>query len=200
MATTTTPSPRADEIKTALQLSAVIGAFCVLFNVAFYFLSAMYFDDKRASQGMMSTITPATVLHTRLTFVAFSGTVCAGIVATLFAPKWISHGLASVASLASLIAGFYAFRAGMPGALGMALMVIGLVMPVLVWFSLQRSRAAWAFLVALCYVLAIVLLFGAPKVRAQIDIGLWTAMIIPGLFAVAAVGLSLIRADYRDRS
>jgi hypothetical protein len=75
--------------------------------------------------------------------------------------------------------------------------VIGLAMPLMIWRSLLGSRGAWAFLTAMCYVLAVVLLFGAPKVRAQIDIGLWTAMLIPGLLVVAGVGMTMIRRNYR---
>jgi hypothetical protein len=120
-------------------------------------------------------------------------------VGTIFAARIVAHGLAAVMALASLVAGVFAIRAGMPNALSMALLVIGVLIPFLIWGSLVKSRAAWAFLTALCYVLAVVLLFGAPKIRAQIGVGLWIAMIIPGLIAITAIGLTAIRVDYRER-
>jgi len=192
-----TPTPP-DELKTRIQVASIVFAIGVLLNGAFYFLSKMYYDGKMAKQSMLDTpFDPSVVTHAQVTFLVFTLVVMGGTIATIFLAKWISHALAGVGSLASLIAGFYAFRGGMPGALWMSLFVIGVVMPLLVWRSLGRSRAAWAFLTAMCYVLAIVLFFGAPKVRSQIDIGLWTAMIIPGLFTVAAVGLTMSRNEYR---
>ena len=91
-----------------------------------------------------------------------------------------------------------AFQAGMPNSLSVALLVLAGLFPVLVWRSLLHSRAAWAFLVSICWVLAVVLLFGAPKVRSKMEIGLWTAMIIPGLLFVAGVALVAVRREYRD--
>jgi hypothetical protein len=88
----------------------------------------------------------------------------------------------------------------MPAVLPAALLVLGVLYPVLVWRSLEHSRGAWAFLISMCGVLAIVLLFGAPKVRGVLDIGLWTALIMPGLLAVATVGLAMLRVDYRERT
>jgi len=83
--------------------------------------------------------------------------------------------------------------------LPVSLFVIGALYPALVWRSLEHSRGAWSFLISMCGVLALVLFFGAPKVRGVLDIGLWTALIMPGLLTVAMVGLTMIRADYRER-
>jgi hypothetical protein len=72
-------------------------------------------------------------------------------------------------------------------------------MLVLAHFSYhRRSRAAWAFLVAICGVLAVVDFFGAPKIRHALDVSLWTTMIIPGLYAIATVTLMQLREDYSD--
>ena len=190
-----TPAPP-DELKSRIQVASIVFAIAVLLNGAFYFLSQMYYDGKMSKQGLLGDITQATVNHTRLTFVVFTVVVVAATIATLFAAKWVSHGIAGLGAIASLIAGVYAWRGGMPGALSASLFVIGIVMPLLVWRSLVHSRAAWAFLMSMCYVLALVLFFGAPKVRAQIDIGLWTAMIIPGLFAIAGAGMTMSRREY----
>ena len=195
----TIPTQEEDDAKFAVQLTVVFLVAAVALNVAFFFLSGVYYDDKRASQGLLTTITASTVNGTRFSFGLFTGSVTLALIATSFVPKWASHGLVGVTAIASLIASAFAIRAGMPGALWMALLVIGVMLPFLIWQSLVKSRAAWSFMCAICYVLAVVLLFGAPKVRAQVGINLWTAMIIPGLLAVAAVGLTMIRRDYRDR-
>jgi hypothetical protein len=42
------------------------------------------------------------------------------------------------------------------------------------------------------------MLFGSTKVRGALGIGLWYAMIFPGLLAVATAALLLVRRDYRD--
>ncbi len=171
-----------------------------MLNVLFFFLSGFYFEDKRASQGLMSEITSSTVSSTRVAFGIFSGLTAALLAASMFQPKWVGHGIAAVMGLASLIAAVAAFRAGTPMSLGVSLVVIGFLYPALVVLSLLRtSRAAWAFLCALCWVLGVIMLLGAPKIRSQIDIGLWTAMIIPGLLIVGAIGLTMVRREYRDR-
>jgi hypothetical protein len=72
-------------------------------------------------------------------------------------------------------------------------------MPVLAWHSYHGSRAAWAFLTAMCAVFAVVEVFGAPKVRGALDLSLWLTMILPGLNAVAFAALVSLRADYIDR-
>ena len=63
---------------------------------------------------------------------------------------------------------------------------------------MRGSRVAWSFLIALMTVMGIVTLFGAPKVRNLLDIGLWYAIIIPGVLAVGVVALALVRRDYRE--
>jgi hypothetical protein len=62
---------------------------------------------------------------------------------------------------------------------------------------MRGSRVAWSFLTALMTVMGIVTLFGAPKVRNLLHIGLWYAIAIPGVLAVGVVALGLIRRDYR---
>jgi len=184
-----------------MQVSAVIFVFCVLLNVAFFVLSIFYFNDKRASSALMqATISDQQVLDTRIAFAVFSTTVTLSAIALMFASKWVSHGLAAVAGIGSLIAAIFAFQKGMPSVLPVALLVLGALFPLLVWRSLEHSRGAWSVLVAMCFVCALVLLFGAPKLRTNLGIGLWTALIIPGLLTVAAIGLTMQRAAYRDRS
>jgi len=193
------PDPATDS-RLAVQLTIILVVCFLLLNVVFYFLSGFYYDDKRASQGMMSTITGATVTSTRLSFGIFSGLTIATMCASLFAAKWVGHIVAALFGVASIVAAIFAGRSGMPGALTVSLIVIGMLYPALAALSLLRqSRGAWAFLCAMCWVFAVVMLFGAPKLRSQMGIGLWTAMIIPGMLAAAGMALTMIRIDYRDR-
>lgn len=187
-----------DDRRLAIQMTIIIAVAVLLLNVLFYFLSGLYYDDKRAAQGMMSTITDATVSGTRISFAIFSGLTGLALIGSLFSPKWIGHLVAAAFGLAAIVAAVFAGRAGMPGALTVSLVVIGLLYPTLAVLSLLlQSRAAWAFLCSLCWVLAVVMLFGAPKIRSQIGIGLWTAMIIPGLLTAAGLALTMVRRDYR---
>jgi len=110
---------------------------------------------------------------------------------------WFGHAIPAVLGLLSLIAAVFAFRAGIQGTLGVALVVVGLLLPILVWMSLQRSRAAWSFLIALCAVLGIMTLFGAPKVRNLVGIALPVALIIPAMLAGAVFCLSLLDHRYK---
>jgi hypothetical protein len=194
----TKPAPQTP-MNPALQMAIIIAVFCVLLNVAFYFLSGIYFDGKKATAGLLGEpITSAHVNGVRIAFAVFTGSVSAAAMGAMFSPKWVSHSLSLIAGLAAMVGSYYAFTKGMPKVLPVALLTLGVMFPLLVWRSLERSRAAWSFLVAMCFSLAVVLLFGAPKVRAQVDIGLWTAMIIPGMLVVAGISLTMLRRDYRD--
>ena len=183
-----------------MQVSAVLFVFFVLLNIAFFVLSIFYFNDKRAGATLTgATITDAQILNTRLAFAVFSGSVTLAGIALMFAPKLVSHALAAAAGVGSLVAAVFAFQKGMPMVLPVTLLIVGGLFPLLAWRSLELSRAAWSVLVAMCFVFALVLLFGAPKVRTNVGIGLWTALIMPGLLTVAAIGLTMQRAAYRDR-
>ena len=76
--------------------------------------------------------------------------------------------------------------------------VVGLLLPLLVWKSYEKNRAGWAFLSGMVAILAVVMLFGSTKVRNVVGIGLWYAMIVPGLLAVGTAALAMIRRSYRD--
>lgn len=196
----TSPAPTStdEDHRLAVQMTIIIGVSVLLLNLLFYFLSGLYYDDKRATQGMMSTITDGTVSGTRVSFALFTGLTGISLIASQFAAKWIGHLIAGALGLAAMIGAVFAGRAGMPLALTVSLVVIGLAYPALAVLSLlKQSRGAWAFLCSMCWVFAIVMLFGAPKIRSQVNIGLWTAMIIPGLLAAAGTALTMIRRDYR---
>jgi hypothetical protein len=177
-----------------------VAAFLGL-NVVFYLLSNSYFDGHRELVAGVSqpSYSPDQMTHVRVTFAVFSGIVAAfGFVAGI-RPRVIGHLLPVLLGLVDLVAGGAAFVHNLPGVLGMTLLVCGLIMPVLAWQSYRGSRAAWAFLVAICGVFAVVELFGAPKMRAALDVGLWITMILPGLNAVAAAALVALRGEYLER-
>jgi hypothetical protein len=118
-----------------------------------------------------------------------------------------------------LIAGVAAFgHHDVPLVVGVTLLVSGVLMPVLAFYSYRQSRPAWAFLIALCGVFAVVEFFGAPKIRDAMGTGVWTwvirlgapnvheargglwiAMILPGLSAVATAALVSLRGTYVER-
>jgi hypothetical protein len=177
-----------------------VAAFLGL-NIVFYLLSGSYFDSHRELVAGVSrpSYSAAQMMHVRITFAVFSGIVAAfGFVAGI-RPRVIGHALPVLLAAVDLVACVAAFAHSLPAVLGMTLLVSGVVVPVLAWHSYRGSRAAWAFLVAICGVFAVVLLFGAPKVRGALDIGLWLAMILPGLNAVAAAALVSLRGEYLER-
>jgi len=111
-------------------------------------------------------------------------------------PREFGHGLALLLGLANLAAAYGAFDKSLPMVMPVTLLVAGLVMPVLVYLSWQKSRSAWAFLIALVAVFGGIGFFGAPKVRQLVGIGLWTAMIMPMLTIETVIALAVIRRDY----
>lgn len=191
------PSDRAPIHRLALLF--VVGFLVV--NAAFFLLSGSYFDSHHQIVGGASvpTFSPAQASHLRVVFAVVSGVVAAvGFVAGL-ARRGVGHALAALLGVADLVFGVLALKHDQPGALTATLLVTGLVVPALAWFSYHhRSRAAWSFLVALCGVFAVVGVFGAPKVRGVLDVSLWTTMIFPGLYVVACATLALLRDDYVD--
>jgi len=176
----------------------VIG-FAVV-NAAFFFLSGSYFASHHQLVGGASvpTFSPDQATHVRVAFAVMSGAVAAvGLIASL-ARREIGHLLAGALGVGNLVFGVLAITHSQPGALTATLLVSGCVVPVLTYFSWRRSRAAWAFLAALCGVFAIVGLFGAPKISRALDVSLWTTMIFPGLYVVACATLALVRDDYAE--
>jgi hypothetical protein len=180
--------------KQMVQVAILTAITLAVLNAAFFFLSDWYFGGRKSLNG----VTPADINHVRFAFLLFTGSIGAASILASAAPRTVGHGIALVMGLVSLVASIAAFAHGMTPVLPMTLLIIGGLLPMLAMFSMKTSRAAWSFLTALCGVYATVLLFGAPKVRGLLDIGLWTALIVPGLLAVATVSLVMSRADYRD--
>ncbi|HEX3483216.1 MAG TPA: hypothetical protein VHT91_49735 [Kofleriaceae bacterium] len=172
----------------------------VVVNAAFFLMSGSYFASHHQIVGGASvpTFSPDQASHIRVAFAAMSGAVAAiGFVASL-ARRAIGHLLAALLGVANLVFGILALTHSQPGALTATLLVTGCVVPVLAYLSYRGVRAAWAFLAALCGVLAVVGLFGAPKISRALDVSLWTTMIFPGLYVVACATLARLHDDYLE--
>ncbi|HEU4729026.1 MAG TPA: hypothetical protein VFT22_14075 [Kofleriaceae bacterium] len=196
----TAPAPTAPA--PTLRIAILCVAAFVAANLVFYLLSGSYFDAHREIVAGVSqpSYSPAQMTHVRVTFGVFSGVVAVSALFGTLLPRVVGHLIPALLGAIDLIAGFVALARDLPSVLGMTLLVSGAVMPVLAVKSFRGSRAAWAFLVAMCGVFAVVELFGAPKIRGALDIGLWIAMILPGLNAVAVAALVSLRDEYIERT
>jgi hypothetical protein len=176
-----------------VQLATLLGIAVLVLNAGFFFLSDAYFDDraKRFGAQELGRLSAARIDFAIFTIVVGGGALLAGRY-----PRVVAHSIAAVAALLSLVAAPYAMHYGL--ALGFALLVVAGTFAALIRLSLRRSRAAWSYLAALCAVFCLVLMFGAPKIRNLVGIGMWLAMIAPGLLGVATAALRAIRDDYRE--
>jgi hypothetical protein len=181
------------EANPIVQLAILVGIFVLVSNAGFYFLSDSYFDDriKRLGAQELARLSGARVDFAILTIVVGG----ASILAARY-PRAVAHVIPALAGAASLLA--VPFAAAIGVVLPATLLLVAAAFGVLVWSSLQGSRAAWAYLASLCVVYGVVLLFGAPKIRGLVGVGMWIAMIAPALLGVAAAALRMIRADYRE--
>jgi hypothetical protein len=174
------PDPR-------VQTSIVIGAGVLGANMAFFVLS-MFYADERPQTDLVSV---------RLAFGVMSLVIGGTAVGAVFATRPVAHALAAGTACAEFVFGMLALRHWLPPVLGCALVIAGALGGWLVVMSWNGTRSAWAFAIALAVVLGVCMLFGAPKVRSQLGIGLWTALIYPGLKFVDAVALTALRERYR---
>jgi hypothetical protein len=176
----------------SLKMAGLITGTAIGVNSMFWLLSGFYFKDKPA--------TPLDVQSVRIAFLTLTLLVSGMSYVAALAPRLVGHAIGFIAGVASLVAGFAAFGSTIPGVVAVTLIVTGLVIPVLSWQSLQRSRTAWAFLISMLAVLATVTFFGAPKVRHVLGIGLWYALIIPAVEIVGVIALSMVRTEYREQT
>ena len=186
----------------AARIAIVSAVVLIAVNAAFFVLSGSYFESHRQIVGGASvpSYSPDQIAHVRAAFALTSAVVAAVNFAVALHRRLIGHVVAALLGAFNFVAGIGAWTHGASGALTTTLLVTGAVLPVLAWHSYHRSRAAWGFLSAMCGVLAFASLFGAPKVRGALDVSLWTTMIIPGLYVVAAAACYLLRYDYTDRA
>jgi hypothetical protein len=185
-----------------LRMAILCGVAFVLVNAAFYFLSDSYFDAHHQLVGGTSvpSFSPAQQAHLRVVFGGVTAVLAAVSFVAGLSPRAVGHLVPTALGLSNLVGGGGALFGGLPSVLGATLLVAGVLMPVLAWSSYtRRARAAWAFLGCMCGVFAFVSLFGAPKLRGVLDVSLWTTMIFPGLYVVAALTLYTLRENYVDR-
>ncbi len=190
------PAPTA---KTDRVRMAILVAFGVLFvNGAFFVLSMLYYDaHKIPAPGVGDIVDTVARGKTREAFALLSAIVGVATFIAEMAPREIGHALASLLGMASLAASIAAFDKGLPPVMSVTLFLVGALMLALAWGSWQRSRAAWAFLIALVAVFGGVDFFGAPKVRGLLGVGLWTTMIIPSIQVITVVALASLRREYQ---
>jgi len=178
---------------------AILIAIAVAFaNGAFFILSMLYYNaHKIPAPGVGDFVDTAALASSREAFALLSAIVGIATFVAEMAPREIGHALASLLGMASLAASIASFDKGLPPVMSVTLFLVGTLMLALAWGSWQRSRAAWAFLIALVAVFGGVDFFGAPKVRGLLGVGLWTAMIIPSIKVVTVVALASLRRDYQ---
>src|SRR3954468_24514003 len=138
-------------------LAVVFAIGFVVVNGAFFALSGSYFATHHQFIGGASvpTFSPEQATHVRVAFGAMSGAVTAVAFIASLSRRLIGHVLAALLGAVNLVFGLFALTHAQPGALSATLLVSGLVVPTLAHLSFRRSRAAWAFLVALCGVFAV---------------------------------------------
>jgi hypothetical protein len=112
----------------------------------------------------------------------------------------IGHAIPVLLGVLALIAAVFSYRAKIQVTLPISLFVVGALLPALTWLSiLERSRAAWSFLISLAIVLGVMTLFGAPKVRNLVGIHMGIALVIPAALFFAAFALSLQGDRYKNQ-
>lgn len=172
------------------QLLGIIGIILVAANAFFFLASNSYGNDHMVAAKAL--------WNARVAFAITSIVIGALSFAAAQQPKLVGHILGFVLAAAAVVGGIAAFIAKLPGTLGATLVIIGPLTVLLAFHSMRGSRVAWSFLVAMLTVMAIVTLFGAPKIGNTLHIGLWYAIIMPGVMIVGVVALALVRREYRD--
>lgn len=94
--------------------------------------------------------------------------------------------LSSVLGLVLFGYGLYSFTLDVPLPYSTALVLAGFLAPLLSWYSSQRSRVAWSFLLSLDGTAALVFLFGASRIRDAFDVHLSVGLVPAVLFGIAA--------------
>lgn len=129
--------------------------------------------------------------------------ILAGLAAVVYVPSIrlaAAHLLPVLFSVSYLCGGITALVAGAPSALWVTLLIAGCLLPTLSWLSyFQRSRQAWAFLVAFCGVFVVPEFFGAMKLHNEYGLSRGVFLIGPSLKIIAVVALVELRSRYAER-
>lgn len=172
------------------QLLGIIGIVVLAVN-AFFFLAS----NNYANGHLM---TSHDLMGARIAFAISSITVGMLAFAATHEPRLVGHAIGFLLGVASVVGGIGGFIGHLPPVLGITMLIVGAITGILAFHSLRGSRVAWSFLVSLLTAMAVITLFGAPKVRNLLHIGLWYAIMIPGVLAVGVVALAFVRRDYRE--
>ncbi|MEZ4367677.1 MAG: hypothetical protein R2939_15585 [Kofleriaceae bacterium] len=128
----------------------------------------------------------------RLPMFAAFAIVGAGTIAAAQAwSRQAAIALVGALGVANLVAAASGWRAeAVPPLLVATLLVVAAL---LAWwgiaFARRGDRAAWAGLVAVCGVFALVTFFGAPKVASLLGVSIWGALIAPATYLAAMMAL-----------
>lgn len=204
MSTQASSTAEANESKdsgSAGRLAIICVVAFAIVNLAFYLMSTSYFRGQTEmvpGVGSVPRYAAAQMLAVRGAFALTTGVLALASFAVGRAPRVFGHAIAALLGAIHVVAGIAALAGGVTVAFGVAVLAAGGITLVLVRASLNHSRAAWAFLVAITAVFAVAEVFGAPKIRGALGVGLWTTMLLPGLNFVAAVALAQIRNQYDD--
>jgi hypothetical protein len=131
-------------------------------------------------------------------FLAMVVIVVGALLGAIARPRQVGHTLAGLFGVAALIGGLAAFPAAPQLLLPLVLVTIGGATLLMTYYSIQRSRPAWSFLLALLAVMVVCTLFGAPKIRGILGLNMWVALMVPGLLAVTCTALGMVADDYRE--
>lgn len=113
------------------------------------------------------------------------------------APGFYGCILAIAAGFGMAGLGVYLIASGasaMP--LNVALLLLGSTNAALGYLALRRNRVAWSFALSLNGTLAVVFLFGAPKIRDAASLALGLAVMPAFVYALTTTLLALSGADY----
>jgi hypothetical protein len=88
----------------------------------------------------------------------------------------------------------------LPTPLVLALLLSGAFEVALCWQTIQRSRVAWSFAVALSGTVTLATLFGAPKIRDALGVPIMLAVLPSLIAAVATVLLAMAAEEISSRS
>jgi hypothetical protein len=87
----------------------------------------------------------------------------------------------------------------LPVPLILAMLAAGAAEVLLCWRTLRRSRVAWSFAVALSGTIALACLFGAPKIRDAMEVGIAIAAIPTLLATLATVLMAMVAEEISSR-
>ena len=88
----------------------------------------------------------------------------------------------------------------LPFPLILGMILVGALQVVCSWLTLRRARVAWSFAVSMSGTIALTCLFGAPKIRDAMEIGIGVAMLPSVLAAVTTIFLAMAADAISSRS